>query len=614
MITNERILGKIRRRQTLDKNFMNDCASYDAMESLTWDLPKGLAVHEWVRKRVSTDAHDVLKTATNLFDVHHPKWEILPRGPVDADKAEELERWLEWQMLLANRHGDQEPFRQMLKHSTKYNRITVQLDYLPYWLTDKNSEEWKEAVNNPFCIKVHSPCNVRYEMGSYGPRWVASVSNVPAAEVIDHWDAYQDDGKYGKKIAKAIRKIEELLKDNDEARVMYVDYTDREKRWVFAYEASTQSVDDKIEAGDNVIEIVNGENELGFINWVISVGTSDPLLFSLHHGGLWENQCFLDTITDSIGIRRGFFPLIKHTSASGKTLEVDYTGAEAVMELNASDGETAEVMMPPPLDPGIRELMDRNSQKGASATGLKGLQNMNVVGNVQFASVNAMIQVSKSTLDPYIRNFEGAAVELGRLAFLWIHKSGDTITGYRTKNKNVQKNKVKGQKINIGKDDFDPKTMVIQCELLSNTPSDEMQRMNVYSQAVQIGLPIPKKQIVERMDWGEGDVLEADYLKEKIQEIALGVFGKMQEGQVEMLLQQMQQQMQNQQSAISNQQSQPPPQALPPGGQAGMPPPEQMGGAAEGMMPEGAANDPNAGGAPPAMGAPQMTQTATRRP
>lgn len=591
----EKIIGAISRKMTLDASFIDDCVAYDQMEAMEWSVP--WKTQEWVRKRVSTDAHDVLKTATNLFDVHNPKWEILPRGPADAEEAEELERWLEWQMLLANRHGDQEPFRQMLKHSVKYNRVTAQLDYAPYWVTAKEGDMWQDAINAPFCIVVHNPANVRYEMGKYGLRWVAPVSNIPAGECIDHWMAYESDSKYGKKIKGAIKKIQKLLDDDEEARVIYVDYTSKEYRWVFAYPTDTDTIPDELEIPDDgVIEFVYGENELGFINWVVSVGTSDPLLYSMHHGGLWENQNLLDTLSDSTVIRRAFFPLLAHKSASGKPLEVDFSGAEAVIEENAADGEDTRVLQPPPLDPGIREMMDRNSQKGASATGLKGLSTLAQGSNEQFATVNVRLQVAKSQLDPYIRNFEKAAIELARLAFLWIYKSDDTITGYRTKDKDKQRNKVKGQKINIGKKDFDPKTMVIQCELLSNTPSDEMQRMNVYSQAVQIGLPIPKKQIVERMDWGEGDVLEQDWLKEQVQQMALANFSEYQKGLMTMMLQQMMQ----------------PPAPPPPAG--GMSPPEQMGGAAEGMMPEGIGADPNMQGAPPAMGAPSMTQTATRRP
>ncbi len=602
----EKIVGWINRKLTLDADFMEDCQSYDAMEALTWDLPPGLTVHEWVRKRVSTDAHDILKTATNLFDVHHPKWEILPRGPADKDKAEELERWLEWQLELANRHGDQEAFRVMLKHSVKYNRIAAQLDYLPYWCKP-GSDEYKDALNNPFCITVHNCANVHYDMGAYELRKVAVVCNVPAANVIDQWEAYQTDEKHGKKIQSAIKQIEALLEDDDEARLMYADYTDKKTRYVACYYTSSEGCDDEFTPpeGKDLVEILSGENELPFINWVISAGTSDPLLYSLHKGGLWENQNFLDTLADSTVIRRGFFPLIKHTSVSGKAMEVDFTGNEATIELNAADGENAEIMSPPPLDPGIREMMDRNSQKAASATGLKGLQNVNLAGNVQFATVNAMIQVSKSVLDPYIRNFEKAAVEMARLAFRWVAYRGDTVTGYRTRDKNTNKNKVAGEKINVSPKDFDPKSLMIRCELMSNTPTDELQKVNMYNQMKQAGWHVPTSEFIERMNLGAPEVLDDAWMKEKIIETALQVFTQTEQAkaqlQIEQIRNQMQMEMQQQMAAMQQEQQ---------NMMAGQVPAEQPGGAQ--MMPGGQGNNPANQGTPPAMSSPQETRTVTQ--
>ena len=604
-----KILDKIRRKLDEDDEYMADCQAYDDMEALKWDLPSGLAIHEWVRKRVSTDAHDILKTATNLFDVHSPKWGVLPRGPEDSARAEEIERWLEWFMHLANQNGDKEPFRLMLKHSTKYNKICAQVEYEPYWLTGKAKSE---AMFNPFQIILHNPANVHYEIGKR-LRWVAAVSNVDAGDCLDKWEGYVSDSEDGQKIGRAMKQIQALLDDDDDAHIMYVDYTDEKKRWVFAYLADSEQLDTDLEPpdGKEFIEIYEGKNELGFINWAISEGTSDPLLFSLHKGGLWENQNFLDTIADTTIIRRGFFPMFKHTSVSGKVLDVDYSGPDATVELNASDGEGLEVLQPPPLDPGIRELMDRNSQKGASATGLKGLQNVSITGNVQFASIQAMIQVSKSALDPYIRNFEKAAVEIAKLAMLWVHESGDTLTAYRQTSKKNEPLMQRGAKINIGKDDFDPKTLVIVCELMANNPGDDMQRMNVYSQAIQLGLPIPKTEVVERMGWGSGDVMKEDWLKEKMEEMALQNLQKKLDAQLQLEIQQKQMELQQAQQAQQNAQQ----GAVQPQGQPGVSPPQQGpgGNPAFDMAQGGAGFDPNQGGTPPAMSAPDQTQTATRQ-
>src|SRR5258706_2147946 len=262
------------------------------------------------------------------------------------------------------------------------------------------------------------PATVHYEVGKK-LRWVASVSNVPAADCLDKWEGLGSETDEGRKIKRAMSKIQKLLDDDGQQRIMYGDYTDKDTRWVFAYPVATAHLDTELEfTKDKFIEVFNGKNKLGFINWAISSGTSDPLLYSLHKGGIWENQNFLDTIKDSVVIRRGFFPLFKHKSVSGKPLDVDYSGVDASIELNAADGEEAEVLVPPPLDAGISQLAGENNQRAASATGLNSLRNLQVGGRVQFAALQAEINIAKQVLDPYIRNFEKAAVDIARLALI----------------------------------------------------------------------------------------------------------------------------------------------------------------------------------------------------
>lgn len=597
----EKILRQLRRRLILDREFMADCAAYDDMDAMKWDPPEAFTSREEIRLRVSTEAHDILKTAVNLFDTHNPKWQILPRGPADGEKAESLERWLEWQMKIADQNGDRPASTDRLKHSAKYGRIAAYMDFLPYWCKE-GTDEYKDAMANPFCVTVYPAAVVHHERGKYGLRWVGLVNNTPAGDCIDHWENYTQDPNHGTGIQSSIRKIEKLLKDDPEARVMYVDYTNKENRWCFAYLFNSRELDTELSIPeDGLIEFLWTTNDLKFIPWAISESASTPLLFSMHRGGLWENQCFLDTIADTTVIRRGWFPIFKHKSVGGKNLEVDFSGNEAVAELDSAAGEELEVMVPPPLDPGIREMMDRNSQKAASATGLKGLQNMNVVGNVQFASIQSMIQVSKSTLDPYLTCYQHNSVELAKLAFMWIQKTNTTITGYRTKTKNTQANKVMGEKINVSPRDFDPRDMIILCELLPTSPGDDLQRMNVFSQAKQIGLHVPDSEILERMNWGSPEDLEQKWMKEQINNTAFEMFKQMQALQLQMMATQFQQQQQAQMMAAQQQQQ-----------GAQVPPPEQMGGAQ--MMPGGPGNNPNQGGLPAAMSSPQETQTQTRSP
>ena len=599
----DKIIDRISRRLTLDAQRNKDYRAYDDIDEMQWEIP--WKAEEWVRKKVSSTGHDGLKSVVNMFNTYAPKFEILPRGPADTDTAEGLERWLEWQMWQANQLGEKEPFRTALKHSAKYTLIAMQLDYLPYWLTNNNEERKRILETGAFCINVHEPCTVHYEMGKYGLRWVTSVANVPAADILDHWELYADENSdMGKKIKGAVRKVLDLLEEDEEQRLVYVDYTDKEKRYVFAYATTSDRLDDELEIPedtDKFIEIVNAENELPFINWVIGVSTGDPLFYSIHKSGAWENQNFLESIADSTIIRRAFFPILKHMSPTNKPLEVDYTGAEAVIELGA--GETAEQVSPPPLDPGVRELMDRNNASMGSGIGVKGLQNSDITGNVQFAAVNAQIQMGKTVLDPHVRNFEKTMAHLGRMMFKWVQYMDDTVTSYRNK---TTKSGTRGSKINVSPKDFDPDRLQIICELMANTPTDDMQRWNMFSGMLQTGLKIPQSEIVERLEMGDPNVLKQEFFKEKVEDMAFQLFQQQKQMELQMQQQQAQQAMQQQQA----QQAQ---AAQAQQGGGGMVPPDQGGGSPSFDQTQGQGYDPNQGGSSPMEAAPSQTQSYTKR-
>jgi hypothetical protein len=241
---------------------------------------------------------------------------------------------------------------------------------------------------------------------------------------------------------------------------------------------------------------------------------------------------------------------------------------------------------------------------------LNELRNLQVGGRVQFAALNAQINIAKQVLDPYIRNFEKVAVEIAKLALLWVYKEGDTLTAYRQKSaKRDVPTMQKGAKINISKKDFDPKTIIIQCELMSNQSQDDMQRINVFSQARQLDLPVPAGFIVEQMGWGQEEVLKADWLQEKIEKMALDNFQKQQDAELQLMIQQKQMEMQQAQQQAQQAAAQPPQE--PPG----MSPPQEGAGGQPALdMAQGQGFNPESGGSVPAQAAPQMTQTATRSP
>lgn len=588
----DKTISRVKRRMALDVSRNTDFSAYDDMDAVRWTPP--VQLENWERVQVSTAPHDALKTAYNIFDTNNPKWEILPRGRADADNAEEMERWLEWNMARANTHGDEEPFREILHHSSKYNYITAQLDYLPYWLP-KNREKWTKEQKlsmrgGPFCIIVHHPGTVYYEYSKYALRWVARVVNVQASDVIDHWSAYSSDTDNGKTVSNAIKKLEKMLEEDEEARVVLMDYTDYENRRVYCFPATGELVRDTALDAKESITVLDTSNKLGFINWVIVKGNSDALLYSLHKGAIWENQNLIDTLLVSNTLKRGYFPLFKHQKGgSGKELDIDYAGVEPTIELEP--GEDAEQLQPPPMDPGFLQLSNNNQGAMALSTGIRYLQNVEAKGNIEFATLNAFVQLAMTQLEPYTRNAEKALAELGKMAFLWIKETKDVVPAYRTKTS--AKNRQAGARIVMEPDRFDPEDLFITCELIPNTPTDKMQLVNMFATLKNAGAQIPWSEVIERLSFGFPEPLRERWQDEQVQLLALELFSEKMKGQVGLELQQIQGQLQMslQQEAMANQ-----PQGQPVQGQS-----------------QGQGFDTAQGGSSGAEMAPQMTQTAARQ-
>jgi hypothetical protein len=552
-----------------------------------------------VRKRVTAVGHNGLKTVINLFNTYNPKWEILPRGPADKDKAEELERWLEWQMSQANLKEGKESFKVMLKSSAKKGVIAAQLDYLPYWLTEDTKERKNLLMNGAFCINVVEPDNIHYEIGKYGIRWVASVSNVTGSYILDHWEQYEAGDK---EVKSALDKVRGIIEDEgEETHFVYVDYTDKDKRWVFFFETENETCTSdelELEEGEEVTNILNRKNELPFINWVITENSGDPIFMSMHKSGSYENTNFFKTLSDSTVIRRAYFPILEHNSPTGESLEVDFSGPDAIAETKA--GEVLRVLQPPQLDPGIRELEGKSEADMSGDLGVRGLQQTDVTGNVQFATVNAQLQLGKTVLDPAIRAFERACVLLGKLAFAWVSYQGDTVTAYRTNKKKPGY----GNKINVSPKDYDPDTLMITCELLANTPTDDMQRWNMFSGMLQAGLHVPQKEFIERLELGDPDTLEEKWLDEQAMNLAWQLFSQAKQMELQQKQVEMQQQAQAQQQAMMQAQANAQPQ--------GQSPAPQGPGAAPGFdQTQGTGFDQSQGGSSPQVAA-GMTQTAGR--
>lgn len=594
------ILSKIRRRFIVDKEQRKELYAYDDMVEMRWKLPDGLVEKAWAVKYIDPICHDAEKVATNFFDTYNPKWDVLPLGPEDQDAAEEKETFLEWHMTRANRHGDTEPIRDILKHSLRYDRVACQLDYLPYWLP-KDRSQWtdaqKEAMwSGPFCVYVHDPKEVFYEMGKYGLRWVAKVANVPASDVVDHWEIYNQAD---------ISQVQKWLEKDPKARVVLVDYTDLDQRYVGCWQVQTADLSENQFDQRGFVPIFEGKNDLGFINWAIASGSSGSMFQALHRGDLWVNANRTESIKRSDIYRRAFYPLGMEEGV-GDDIEFDYSGDQVIVKV--PPGKKLTPLARPPVDPGWAELSAEDRSVMSESTSIQTLSGIRPHSNVQFATVNAFIQLSLSNLEPYKRTAEKVLAIMGGMCFKWLEvtsKGDNSYAEYATRSRprkdsagNLHK---KGEKLAVTAGSFDPEHLYIDVTLIANTPSDKLQLSNIALQLIQSGMPIPMEEHMERLGYSNPDVLKAAWEREQIEKAAVQNYLQQQsfnaqqqlrqQIQAEVMKQMQQQQQQAQKQAQEQAQQQ----------QNGNP-----------MVPGGPGFNPAMGGSSPAEAAPQVTQTQIR--
>ncbi|MFA6213494.1 MAG: hypothetical protein WC714_28920 [Candidatus Obscuribacterales bacterium] len=608
---NKEILKKLSRRYTLDTKRNEDFQAYDDMVNMVYEFPDGLANRKDLVEWIDPGAHDSEKIAVNIYDTFNPKWEITPRGPDDKDNAEKLERWVEWQMMRANTHGETEPFRKSMTHCFRYAMTAMQLDYLPYWLP-KNKKDWSKTQKasmegGPFCVTVHEPSTVHYEMGSYGLRWVGTISYVPAASVIDHWSSYANKKTdEGKKITSAIKRVEDILDEDEEAYVTLVDYTDHEKRYVACWHTTMDTVDfdifdDEAKTQVDVIDIINGENKLPFINWVVSVGASDSLLSTLHKGGLWANRNLSETLKRTAAYSLAFAPKFIKSGMDGD-VEIDYTGENTV--ISTPPGTNLAPIPAIPLDPMWNELSAQDGAIASATTSTQNLTNMGGGSNVQYATINAIIQVNMTQLTSYKRTEEKALTELGRLCFKWIKFSGGTEKAYRKASASPEK--IQGEQIDVGPEDFDEDTLFVSAELLPNTPTDKMSIMNIIAQLVDRQAPIPWSEHLEKLGYKNPEAMKDRWTDDQMFMFALKNFSQQQDAALQLQMREAEAKI-AEKARVAAVQNSPMSQEANPQNQAkGMPTPP--------VIPGGQSNNPAQGGASPAMSAPEMTRSATEQP
>lgn len=508
---NKKIVDKVSRKLKDTKEYRKLIDAIDDIDKMNWELPEKLASEDWARVEIDTTGHDANRSATNVFSAFLPKWDVQPRGPKESDNAEELEAWLDWQFRLIDRRNGSAMWN-LMKSAVTYDVYTARVDYLPHLFGSTPDKKQKRQMRDGlFTLTEERPDNMLWERTPRGLEWVAVAENVMAMDVAPYWlDVEGAD----------ITVLNEMILDSDEVKINYFDYEDYDERIVFFYRAD--DLNENIESIEAHV-IFREENKKGFISWIISVGGEgyekdpaymiNPLTAPLHRSGAWGNQCLHESLMRSKTLRRWGLPDMITYTMGGEGAEVSYDGSQDSIDVDVNEKVTPYV--PPPIDQGMQQLVDRGKAKMEGNMGVSTLQNPQATGNTPFSTLDAQIKLSMTALEKPKRVGEQALTQFGMLCFEWIAFSEDTVKSFRAVDSGTDRTASRGAQIDMNPDKFDMQSLFINTRIIPNSPTDKLQRMNFAIQANQ-NLRVPISELVESLDLGNSEVLTEQWIEEQM--------------------------------------------------------------------------------------------------
>ena len=488
-----------------------------AMENMAhnrWELPSELKDADWIRAIKSTDPHDALNTAVRTLSTVRPKLKIQPlaEGEENRRTADKIERAILWELNLAGKRAQTPIVRDITRSALLYDMVACQVVYLPYQyeaLKDiRSATPRMQALlrQGKYAVVSHNPRHVHARFSFLGLETVLLAKKMLAKDIIAFWGDR----------AKAIKNY---LGDKQDIWLSYFDLSNYDQRAVWV---STEDVDESTPivkpTSKKGFTILDEENELPFLNWVVRRGGTNleeeeefkykPLLDAVARAGLWNNQNIANSLVFSEALAYAAAPRLKVSAPNPDVVDVDY--GEINRRIDLRPGEDVEQLAPPILDRNLAELVDRLQGQISKTTVAKFLQNLEVPAGTAFATVNALVQAATSSIDPYKKVAEQSIADIATTMLYWIDYTDDKLMVYSGDERTPEY----GAQDVVGKNDFDVNHLYVACKLTAHVPTDYQQRVNTMV-AMSERLGYPKGRALEDIDVTDPDAA----LDEKYEEM-----------------------------------------------------------------------------------------------
>jgi sarcosine oxidase delta subunit len=556
-----------RREDMLEADIGRDAlfGSIDDMWHGHWELPAKLKKPD-LREIIDLSPHDALKSGSAILSTSMPHWMVQPLSPTQAEqeRCEKIAYAIDYNYRRMNQRGKSSVLWDLVHSCLRYDAVAIWLDYLPYSIKGEPTLRQKHALlKGDFAPIIHKPANVHIQEDSYGLSCVLLCVNMSAKEVTDKWP---------RRTIKLQTDLDKM-KDTGKKRFIYNDMMfyedDKIKRVIWGSLADGFGT----AGGSDEYIIMDEFIDTPFMPWIVMVGGSGldtepeysvhPLLGPLVHAHKWTDLNVFQSILQSEIIKYGRTPRVKTITPSGDGVQIDFIDGTV---LNMKTNEQAEPWLPAPIDPNLKELVDRVRAEVSSATLPRILQNPEFAGNTPFASINAMIQTALGGLNPAKRLCEAAHEELALRMLQWYNFDQKPMTAYK-KEKNLDTKKPIGTMINLNYDELNPESVIISCKLFAEAPTDFAQRVDIAMKLNQY-LKVPRSDALEGLGKENIDALYDQWVQEQEDDTAVTIDLQTQQAKAQAAIQLQVQQAQMGMQMAAQQQMQPQTQPQPGGGNA----------------------------------------------
>lgn len=498
-------------RGKISEMISNDADSYeifyevDKMFHGEISLPAQLRQLDDIRLIKDSSPHDALYNATVALANSRVRLEVTPLGNAESEfvRANRMEEALGWNWEKANMRGMARKIWDISHSALRYDLVVTRVDDLMFWLP-KQKDKWSKANKRAarlgrFLITVIPPHNIHFQHnGITGAFCVLSARNMPLSEVLDYYRTLAGTNKEGQKIKATIKAIEEkieLKEGYEELRFMLYQYTDDDKRLDYGHIMESSEVDDS-GGGEDDFVFIDTENKLPFINYTVRGGASEvetsvqhkyhPMLASAYWHESWLNSVLVRSLTFSDIIRR-----VRETRGT-------YEGAATDM-VPPDDGTGGDKALPPgvtfrrqppsSIDPQALQVAEAVTGALQQTTSASAMGNLSRYANAAFSTMNAIIQVEMSKLNPQKNIIQDTIADIAYMFCEWVKFTKVPLQAWRSDSTRVKDMEFpKGEEIQISEKDYDLYRLFIKCTINPETPTDQMQRMNIVEKLVQLGM------------------------------------------------------------------------------------------------------------------------------